>query len=84
MVEPEEVFDLLADEYSRAILAHAYRDPMSAQEIAEVCDAHHSTIYRRIETLEGLGLLTDSIRVDPDGHHSTEYRTRLEGVSVSE
>lgn len=83
MVDPEEVFDLLADDYAREILAHANRKPMSVKELADACDAHHSTIYRRIERLESHDLVTEEVRVDPDGHHSTVYKTALEGLSVS-
>lgn len=82
MVDPKEVFDLLADEYARNILAHADRKPMSARELADACDAHHSTIYRRIEQLQSHDLLDEELRIDPDGHHSTVYQTALEGVDI--
>lgn len=83
MVDPEEVFDLLADDYAREILAHANRKPMSARELADACDAHHSTIYRRIERLQSHDMLAEQLRVDPDGHHSTAYKTKLEEVTVN-
>lgn len=82
MAEPAEVFDLLGDEYARNILAHANHEPMTALELADACDAHHSTIYRRIEQLQSFDLLDEQVRVDPDGHHATTYTTRLERISV--
>lgn len=83
MVEPEEVFDLLADDYAREILAHANRKPMSVRELADACDAHHSTIYRRIEQLQDHDLLAEQLQVDSDGHHYTMYSTTLQSLTVS-
>lgn len=84
MVEPKEVFDLLADEYSREILAKANQQPMSALELADACDAHHSTIYRRINRLQSYDLLSEQQRIDPTGgHHHTVYQTKLQSVSVN-
>lgn len=83
-VPPEDVFDILADEYSREILAHANDAPMSAQELAKALDAHHTTVYRRLERLEDLDLITGQQRVDPeDGHHYTVYKTTLEEMNVN-
>ena len=83
MVDPEEVFDLLADDYAREILAHANREPMSAKELSDAVDAHHSTIYRRIDRLQEYDLLTERLALDPDGQHYTVYSTALQGVSVT-
>lgn len=83
MVDPEEVIDLLADDYARAILANANRKPMSVRELATACDAHHSTIYRRIEQLQAHDLLAERLRIDPDGHHHTVYTTKLEEITVN-
>ncbi len=83
-VPPDEVFDIFADEYSREILAHANDEPMSAQELAQALDAHHSTIYRRLERLQELGLIVGQQRVDAeDGHHYTVYKTTLEEINVN-
>ena len=81
---PEEVFDILADDYCREILAHANDEPMSAQKLAQTLDAHHSTIYRRLERLEDLGLIVGQQRVDvEEGHHYTVYKTTLEEITVN-
>ena len=83
-MSPEEIFDILSDEYSRVILAQANKKPMSAQELAHALDAHHSTIYRRLERLQEFGLIVGQQRVDvEDGHHYTEYKTTLEEINVN-
>lgn len=83
-VAPTEVFDLLADEYAREILALAKQEPMSAQELADACDVHHTTIYRRLERLEELGVIVGQGRIDPEsGHHTTVYQTTLEEINVN-
>lgn len=82
MSDPEEVFDLLADDYAREILAHADRKPMSAKELSKECDAHHTTIYRRIERLRAIDLINERLQVDPEGHHYAMYDTNLESMTV--
>ena len=79
---PEEVFELMADEYAREILAQTSRQPMSAPELVDSCDASERTIYRRLEQLQSFGLVTESMQLDPDGHHRTVYEAVLETVRV--
>lgn len=83
MVDPEEVFGLLADDYASAILLEANRKPMTAQELSDAIGVHHSTVYRRLKELQEHDLLADHLRIDPDGHHSTVYRTNLKRLSVT-
>lgn len=83
MADPGEVFDLLADEYARDILKHASRKPLTVAELAEACDAHHSTIYRRIEQLQEFDLMSEQVRVDSEGHHATEYVTQFHQLVVT-
>lgn len=82
MAETEEVLDLLADEYTQAILTTATEEHMSAQELADATDAHYSTIYRRIEQMQKHNLLDERGRLDKAGHHTAVYRTRLRDVTV--
>ncbi|USZ67660.1 helix-turn-helix domain-containing protein [Halorussus salilacus] len=76
------VFDLLDDEYARDILAETYEEPMSAEALADACDASPSTIYRRIERLRDQRLLADDQRLDPDGNHYKVYTANLQRVTV--
>jgi predicted transcriptional regulator len=76
------MFELLDDDYARTILVATYREPMSADALAEVCDASPSTIYRRVERLEDQRLLDAEQRLDPDGHHFEVYTACLQRVTV--
>ena len=80
--EAAEMFELLDDEYARTILVATYREPKSAEALAEVCDASPSTIYRRVERLEDQQLLDAEQRLDPDGHHYEVYGACLQRVTV--
>lgn len=82
MVDPEEVFDLLADDYASDILLEANRKPMTAQELSDALGVHHSTVYRRLERLQTHNLLSEQLRIDPGGHHATVYRTNLRQLTV--
>lgn len=83
MDEAVDVLELLGDAYARCIIAHAEQRPMSPRELEAACDAHHSTIYRRINQLQEHDLLTESKRMDPDGHHHSVYETNFERLTVS-
>ncbi|NHN59680.1 MULTISPECIES: winged helix-turn-helix domain-containing protein [Halorussus] len=76
------MFDLLDDEYARAILVATYREPLSAEALAEECDASPSTIYRRVERLQDQRLVEAEQRLDPDGHHYEVFSARLQRVTV--
>lgn len=79
---PADVFTLLADEYARRILEVTNSTPMSARQLAEDLDASRSTVYRRIEQLEALDLLSESTEIDPDGHHRSLYRAHLDQITI--
>jgi len=76
------VFEVLADEYARAILIATAEERMSAPMLADHIDAANSTVYDRIDRLLDAGLLAETTRVDEDGNHYGAYRARLEGVAV--
>jgi predicted transcriptional regulator len=78
----ETIADVLDDEYARAILAAASREPVAAQELAIAIDADPSTVYRRLDTLEEFDLVSSHLQPQADGHHYSVYRTRLQRVTV--
>ena len=55
---------------------------MSARQLATELDASRSTIYRRIEQLEGLNPLAESTEIDANGHHRSVYNARLNQITV--
>ena len=79
---PEEVFELMADEHTREILARTSQEPMSAPELVDACDASERTIYRRLEDVQALGLVTETMELHPEGHHRSVYEAKLETVRI--
>lgn len=62
--DPATLFALLDDDYARRILAHLNEKPMSARTLSKQCDASPPTIYRRIDRLKDLDLLTEETKLD--------------------
>lgn len=79
---PADVFALLDDEYARGILLATNTKPMSVPQLSTELEASRSTVYRRIEQLEELDLLSESTKVDEDGHHHGVYEAKLNRVVV--
>jgi predicted transcriptional regulator len=80
--DPDEVFELLGDEYVRDILAATSREPLSAKELSDRCDMSVSTVYRRAEALIEQGLLAERTHIDSDGHHRSEYEAAVDHLDV--
>jgi predicted transcriptional regulator len=78
----EDVLSLLDDEYARAILIATSTEPMSANQLAEACDASLPTVYRRINRLTDHDLLAEQTALDDDGHHYSTYEATLESVAI--
>lgn len=77
------VFQLLADEYSRRILLAADREPRTAKDLSEICDASLTTIYRRVSTLQDHDLIREHSTVGADGAHRSLFETTLEELHVT-
>ena len=81
--EPEEVLNLLCDDYARQILAYLSNKPMVAEEIGGKCDGSKSTVYDRLDQLQSLGLVSEDLQIDPQGHHRKQYKTILNSVYIT-
>lgn len=79
---PDTIFDALGDGLARCILVAASDRSVSAEELAETCEASQPTVYRRIGGLQDLDLLAAGKRVRSDGNHVTEYETVVRGLAV--
>lgn len=64
---------LLGDEHSRKILQETMKQPMSADELSDVCGISSQSIYRRTDELSSYDLLDAEKRYDEDGHHFRTY-----------
>ncbi len=79
---PAGIFEVLASEESRRILAAASVQPVSANELEQVCDVSLPTIYRRLEVLVRYDLLSEERIVNPEQGQSKRYSTALKEISV--
>jgi DNA-binding transcriptional ArsR family regulator len=77
-----QVAELLANACAREILVRTAREALSADELAERCDASRTTVYRQLERLEAADLVVGSVQFDLEGHHFERYRASLDRVIV--
>lgn len=80
--EPDDVFDVLASETARRVLAATSVRAMSAQELGEVCDTSLPTVYRRVNALVEYDMLSAELEVDTDGTQYKRYTNDLERIEV--
>lgn len=78
-----DVVSLLGDGTVRSILLETRDEPMSVSALTERCEASRSTIYRRLEDLEEMGLVAERTRPDKEGHHHQVYVAVVDEVTVS-
>lgn len=85
MSEDPDVKDLLSvldDDYARRILIETSKQPMSAKDLAEACDASLPTIYRRIDRLSERDLVSERTEFADEGRHYSIYEAALEQVVI--
>jgi DNA-binding transcriptional ArsR family regulator len=78
--DPDDVFDVLASETARTILALTSERPLSADELVERCPGSAPTVSRRLNVLVEYDLLVEETAVDPDGHHYRTFETDVESI----
>ena len=76
------IAELLDDEYARDVLAATSVEPMSAEQLAEHCEASPPTVYRRLDSLREADLVDAQRKLDPDGHHYEVFTASLARVEV--
>lgn len=81
--DEDNIFSILDDEYARKILKATSLKPMTAKELSEGYDMSRATVSRRVNTLVDRGLLTEGTRIDPEGHHASEYEANLNRITVT-
>jgi len=83
-VSPEDLMEMLSDEYSRKILYSTVSEAKSAAEIAEENEIPLSTCYRRIRWLLDSHLLrVEKIILTDKGKKSALYRSRIKDIRVA-
>jgi predicted transcriptional regulator len=76
------VAGLLDSSVAREILVRTARQSQAAGELAATCDSSRMTVYRYLDRLTALGLVTASTEIDPDGHHFESYRATLDRITI--
>ena len=82
-VEPDAVFDVLANRGCREIIQTVGDETLTAAEIGERIDAPMSSIYRHLEALTETRILEESVRINPHGRNQNQYSRRVSDVSIS-
>ncbi|RXK49427.1 winged helix-turn-helix domain-containing protein [Halorientalis pallida] len=77
----QDVLDALDDPKCRAIVRNL-DEPMTAEEISEVCDVPLSTTYRKLDLLTEASLLREGMEIRPDGQHASQYEVDFDEVVV--
>ena len=72
--EAVERLDLFDDAYAQEILKHLTTGSYCGRTLAERCEFSRPTVYRRLNRLEDAGLVSSTMRVDPDGDHCKEFQ----------
>lgn len=80
--DPNDIFEVLASEHARKILAAASVRPVSAQELENICETSLPTVYRRVNALIAYDLLSEHMEVEPDGNHYNTYTSDLKEVRI--
>lgn len=81
-VAPDELLELLGDNYTREVLEAVMAMPRSGREVSEVTSVSKPTAFRRLNRLEEAGLVRTELAVDKSGHHHKEYRAVIEELTV--
>lgn len=80
--DQRDILSLLDDSYTREILACLRDSPKPARSIVANCDCSRPTVYRRLARLERTGIVSTSVRYDPDGHHRKRFHLCVDRVTI--
>ncbi|RXK52019.1 ArsR family transcriptional regulator [Halorientalis pallida] len=83
-LSPDELLELLGDEYTRAVLEAVLDRPRSGAAVADATGVSRATAFRRLNDLAELGLVETEYHLDPDdGHHHKRYHAVIDTFSVT-
>lgn len=76
----EEVFTTLGDDLSREILINGLSETVTASSLSDALDVAPATVYRRINTLEELGLIHEVTDIFEKPSSESAYRTDVRAL----
>ena len=74
---------ILADTYSRIMLKNIKDIPKSAMEISADTKIPISTVYRRVQTLQDLGLVNITGCISEDGKKYFLYKSKIKSIQAA-
>jgi predicted transcriptional regulator len=77
-----DLLALLEDSYTREILTCLRDGPKPARSVVANCDCSRPTVYRRLARLEETGVVSASVRYDPDGHHRKRFHLCVDKITI--
>jgi predicted transcriptional regulator len=79
----EEVFDLLANKYSRTILSLTSIKECSASQLSQELDIPLATVYRKLKPMESTGLIQHvKTIINLSGNEEKYYRCAIREATV--
>lgn len=77
----EEILQIMADKYSRVLLRITQDCPKSALRISEETGIPISTVYRRVQKLQDVGVVRVSGEVTLEGKKRFLYQSKVKAIS---
>lgn len=71
--DTEALLKTISDEYTLKIIKALEETPQPCSDLQEKTDISKPTLYRRINKLKEMGIITEQTRLCPNGHHRSEY-----------
>lgn len=78
----QAILDALDDADCRTILRETAQ-PMTANELSDMCDISQSTLYRKLELLSHASLVREQDTINPQGGRTTRYERDFDNVMIS-
>lgn len=72
-IDPDELFELLGDEYTRRVYEVVADEPRCGRAVAQAADVSRPTAYRRLNDLCEAGLVRTEMSIRTDGHHRKRF-----------
>lgn len=81
--DAESLLELLGDEYTQRVLAAIGDGARTGRELIDCADVSKATAYRRLDELQDAGIVTSTVRIDPNGHHCEQYELAINQLAIS-
>lgn len=78
----QDILNALDDTDCRAILRET-TEPMTANELSDICDIPKSTLYRKLDLLSQASLVREQLSINPGGGRTTHYVRDFDAVTIS-